>query len=166
MYDSKHNIFPSFSDERASPVGRLRNCIQRWVEITDDVYILNVIRFGYKLPFKVIPEQVFLKNNKSARENPDFVSKEISSLLQKGVISEVCEQPHVVNPLTVAYNRSGKPRLVLDCRHINPCLHLFKIKFDDINIAQNLFDKGTFVFTFDLKGAYHHIDILQNIQLI
>ena len=64
-----------------------------------------------------------------------------------------------MNPLTVAYNRSGKPRLVLDCRHINPCLHLFKIKFEDINIAQNLFDKGSFVFTFDLKGAYHHIDI-------
>ncbi|XP_052251470.1 uncharacterized protein LOC127858378 [Dreissena polymorpha] len=116
---------------------RIQKAEARAIQITDDVYILDVIRLGYKLPFKVIPEQVFLKNNKSARENPDFVSKEINSLLQKGVISEVCQQPYAVNPLTVAYNRSGKPRLVLDCRHINPCLHLFKIKFDDINIDKS-----------------------------
>lgn len=69
------------------------------------------------------------------------------------------EKPHVVNPLTVAYSRAGKPRLVLDCRHINPCLHLFKVKFEDIRVAERLFDINSYIFTFDLKSAYHHIDI-------
>ena len=58
-----------------------------------------------------------LKNNRSARDNPNFVSEEISNLLRKGVISESKNQPDMVNPLTVAYNKAGKPRLVLDCRH-------------------------------------------------
>jgi hypothetical protein len=67
------------------------------------------------LPFKDIPEKVVLRNKRSARENPVFVKSEINSLLTKEIISEVDEVPYVVNPLTVAYGKSGKPRLVLDC---------------------------------------------------
>jgi hypothetical protein len=55
--------------------------------------------------------------------------------LEKGCISEVVEAPFVVNPLTVAYSRSNKPRLVLDCRHI----HQFKFKFEDGSVARELF---------------------------
>jgi hypothetical protein len=40
----------------------------------------------------------------------------------KGCISRVELKPHVVNPLTVAGNKT-KLRLVLDCRHINPHLY-------------------------------------------
>lgn len=35
-------------------------------------------------------------------------------------MSKVDSAPAVVNPLTVACGKGGKPRLVLDCRHINP----------------------------------------------
>ena len=100
-----------------------------------------------------------LRNNRSARENLKFVTEEIQQLLVKGVISVSESVPYVVNPLTVAYNRADKPRLVLDCRHINPFLHLFKVKFEDIKIAETIFERNSFVFTYDLKGAYHHIDI-------
>ncbi|KAH3694503.1 hypothetical protein DPMN_081943 [Dreissena polymorpha] len=49
VHDSQHNVFSSASDARVSPVWRLRNLIQRWVEITDGVYILDVMRLGYKI---------------------------------------------------------------------------------------------------------------------
>ena len=81
-------------------------------------------------------------------------------MLEKCVISEEKEKPKVVNPLTVAYNRAGKPRLVLDCRHINKCIHLFRVKFEDIKVALEMFDLNSFIYTFDLKSAYHHIDII------
>ena len=48
---------------------------------------------------------------------------------------------------------------MLDCRHMNPCLHLFKVKFEDIKVAESIFQPSSYVFTFDLKSAYHHIDI-------
>ena len=79
------------------------------------MYILRVIENGYKITFKHVPIEADLKHNTYARNN---------------VISEVKEKPKVINPLTVAYYRSGKPRLVFDCRHINPCKHLFKVKFE------------------------------------
>ena len=67
--------------------------------------------------------------------------------------------PRVVNPLTVAQNKSGKLRLVLDCRHINKHLFQFKFKYENSEIAKVLFGEGDFLFTFDLKSAYHHIMI-------
>ena len=135
----------------------LKNSIRKWEEIGTSRYILNVIEKGYRLPLKTCPQSVYLKNNRSARENPGFVEEEISILLNKGVISEYDSPPWVINPLTVAYSKSGKPRMVLDCRHINPHLHKFKFKYEDIKIAENMFEKGAYLFTFDLKGAYHHI---------
>ena len=106
---------------------------------------------------------MYLKNNRYARDNPNFVSEEISNLLKKG-LKEPKNQPDVVNLLTIAYNKVGKPRLVLDCRHINPHLHKFRFNYEDIKIAESMFEKGAYLFTFDLRGAYRHICIQEKKQ--
>ena len=102
-----------------------------------------------------------LHNNKSALNDPSFVQTELENLVAKVCISCVTFIPKVVNPLTVAYNRNGKPRLVLDCRHVNPHLHKFKYRYEDASVAREMLKKGDFVFTFDLKSAYHHIMIFE-----
>ena len=145
--------------DNISPVGRLKGSIEKWKEVTDDLFITGVIQDGYKLPLKSYPPSKMLRNNKSARNDMKFVQEEVQRLLSKGIVTEVSHMPHVVNPLTVAYSKSGKPRLVLDCHHINQYLHLFKFKYEDIKVAELMFRKGFFLFTFDLKSAYHHIDI-------
>ncbi|MEW8547530.1 MAG: DNA N-6-adenine-methyltransferase, partial [Candidatus Thiodiazotropha sp.] len=146
-------------NSEVSPYNRLKNAATVWLESGASSYILDVVQQGYKIPFKELPPIQKSKNNKSARENPDFVSTEIKCLLAKGCISKVEFTPHVVNPLTVAYNKKGKPRLVLDCRNINKCLHTFKFKYEDMNTARQMFKKGTYMFSFDIRGAYNHIDI-------
>ena len=65
----------------------------------------------------------------------------------------------MVNPLTVARNKSGKLRLVLDCRHINVSLFQFRFKYENADVARVLFEQGDYMITFDLKSAYHHITI-------
>ena len=144
---------------KVSPVGRLNQELNKWKEITDDSYILDVIEHGYQLPLKDNPPGTVLRNNRSARDNMFFVKEEVKNLVSRGVVSQVHEAPKVVNPLTVAYNKKGKPRLVLDCRHVNQYLHTFKFKYEDIKIAEEMFEKGSFLFTYDLKSAYHSIDI-------
>lgn len=69
------------------------------------------------------------------------------------------KHPKVVNPLTVARIRNGKPRLVLGCRHINPHLHKFKFRYEDACTAKEMLKIRDCMFTFDLKSAYHHIEI-------
>ena len=56
------------------------------------------------------------------------------------------KQIQVINPLTVVYNKSGKPRLVLDCRLINPHLHEFMFMFEDIKGSQGMFEKKGLIY--------------------
>ncbi|XP_060081899.1 uncharacterized protein LOC132561188 [Ylistrum balloti] len=144
-----------------SPVGRLKGKSQYWADQGTIEVVQSIIERGYKIPFHEIPPRVSLSNNKTAKDNPDFVVGEITKLLRLGCVSEVSSEPAVINPLTVAFNQSGKPRLVLDCRHINPFLHKFKFKYDDARVARDVFQPGDFLFTFDLKSAYHHIEIFE-----
>lgn len=65
-------------------------------------------------------------------------------------------------PLTLAFNKTGKPRLVLDCIHINSCIHDFVFRMEDVKIAREIFQKGDFFISFDLKSAYHHIEIFEH----
>ena len=74
------------------------------------------------------------------------------------------KRPKVVNPLTVAFGKTGKERLVLDCRHINEYLVQYRFKYEDINVAMLMFDKGFYLFSYDLKGAYHHIMIKNDMR--
>ncbi|VDH99940.1 Hypothetical predicted protein [Mytilus galloprovincialis] len=147
--------------ECVSPVGRLKVNIGQWKLITENKHIIDVIENGYKIPFKTEPQHAVIKNNRSSLNNKKFVQDEISNLLQKKCISEVQKIPQVVNPLTVAYNKSSKPRLVLDCRHINIHLFKFRFKYEDTKVARDMFQKDDFLFSFDLKSAYHHIEICQ-----
>ena len=120
--------------------------------------IVDIIEHGYKIPFYTVPNEVFLKNNKSSLDNSDFVENEIEKLLRLGCITETSSKPKVINPLTVAKNKN-KSRLVLDCRHINPHLHKFRFKYEDASVASQMFKKGDYCFTYDLRSAYHHIEI-------
>ena len=143
--------------------GNLKSHFQFWSDIGANQYILDVISNGYKLPFKQIPEAIHIKNNRSSLENDEFVKEAIGELLSTGAAVEVATKPKVVNPLTVAQN-SRKKRLVLDLRHVNKCLVIDKIKFEDWKTALLYAKKGYFMFSFDLKSGYHHIDIHKNFQ--
>jgi hypothetical protein len=74
--------------------------------------------------------------------------------------------PLVVNPLSVATNDRGKKRLVLDLRHINPHLHKPKFKCEDVDTAVLLLNPGDFLFTFDIKSAYHHVEVFKVFQWV
>lgn len=76
-----------------------------------------------------------------------------------GVASGIAEKSHVVNPLNFVYNKSGKPRLVLFCRHINPNVVKFKFKYEGLQTVDQMFAKGIHFFTYDSKWVHHHIEI-------
>ena len=55
--------------------------------------------------------------------------------------------------------KSGKKRLILDLRHINRHFYNSKFKCEDLFVAKEVLRPGDFMFSFDLKSGYHHIDI-------
>ena len=122
-------------------------------------FILSIVRDGYKIPFVTLPPPKVSPNNHSAVTHSHFVSEAISDLLRTNCVEILDHKLDIVNPLSVSIQPSGKKRLILDLRHVN--LYVFKRKFrcEDVSVALQIFSQGFFLFKFDLKSGYHHVEI-------
>ena len=140
--------------------GRLRKCLPFWKEeVKAGATILSVIEHGYVLPLKSEPTTYRCSNHPTAIRNAEFVLASVSDLLTTGCVVEVQEAPHICSPLSVVENSSGKRRLVVNLRHLNRFLWKQKFKYEDLRVAMLLLEKNDFLFSFDLKSGYHHVDI-------
>ena len=95
---------------------------------------------GYSLPFAQLPPAVFLRNNRSAFRNSEFVGAAILELLEQGLIIEVNSPPRCINPLSVAEGK--KLRLVLDLREVNRYLVKCNFRYEDLRSLAEVFQKG------------------------
>ena len=155
----------SFEQTVVSVQGRLRKCSKFWTnELEASQFVCDIVTSGYRLPFLAFPPAVCAKNNKSAIEHATFVSKAIQELLEAGCVTRVSSCPTVCSPLQVVVSAKGKKRLVIDLRYVNQYLHITKFKYEGLNLIPVLFKKGDYMFTFDLKSGYHHVDIHEDSQ--
>ena len=127
--------------------------------------VLNIVKEGYRLPFLETPDTATFGNNKSAINNSKFVENSIKEMLATGTTLERDHPPRVFNPLSVSIDSSGKKHLILDLRYVNMHLCKDKIKSDYWKCFENYLqaNKG-YLFKFDLKNGYHHIDIFDSHQ--
>ena len=125
--------------------------------------VCDILKNGYKLSFLYTPSNAEFKNNSSALKISEFVDESIKEMFRAGTIKECLIKPKVLNPLPVS--TKGKKRLILDLRYVNNHLFKDKIKFDDWNSFQNYLEsKKGYLYKFDLKSGYHHVDIFDEYQ--
>ena len=55
----------------------------------------------------------------------------------------------------------GGRDLVINLRHLNRFLFNQKFEYEELRVAMLLFQKGDYLFSFDLKSGYHHVDIAE-----
>ena len=164
-FDYDRNLF-EFEQNSALPVlkGRLRSCFSYWHTIGAKSFVIDTIKFGYRIPFISTPCQARFSNNQSAVNNASFVESAIAELVHTHAVVEVPFIPHVVNPLSVSIQSSGKKRLILDLRHVNHFIWKQKFRCEDWRVLLSYVNKGDYLFSFDLKSGYHHIDIFPDHQ--
>ena len=142
--------------------GRLRQHVQFWVDtLCAPGWIVDLIREGYVIPFYSEPTAHARPNQQSARGNAGFVDLAVAELLSGGYIESVSTKPYICSPLSVVENATGKQRLVLNLRHVNQFVWKQKFKYEDLRIAMMLFRPSEYMFTFDLKSGYHHVEVTQ-----
>ena len=99
---------------------------------------------------------MFLANNRSAFQHPEFVSQAICELLENDCIIEHSTPPFCANPFLVA---EGKRLVfVIDLRYVNNFLVSgFKFKSEDLRSLSQVLEEGRWFFTWDLRSGYYHI---------
>ena len=159
-FDCDRNLF-EFEQNSALPVlkGRLKAKLDYWHTIGANSFVIDTIKYGYWIPFISTPCKAHFPNNTSALDNASFVESAISELVSNHAVVEMPFVPHVVNPLSVSVQSSGKKRLILDLRHVNQFIWKQKFKCEDWRVLLSYVNKGDYLFSFDLKSGYHHFDI-------
>ena len=140
--------------------GRLKQHVSFWRNVlTATPYIIDVIQNGYRLPLISMPPSYSASNHSSAMENVEFVTGAVSELINNGCARLVADKPFICSPLLVVQNSVGKKRLVISLKFLNLYLWKCKFKYEDFKTALDYFEKDAYLFTFDLKSGYHHLDI-------
>ena len=99
--------------------GRLAHFAQDWAKITDDKWVLSVIRDGYRIPFLerpiLSPDPVFFQQPLS-----QHLEEEVASLLSKGAVEEIIpECPGHYSRIFLVPKKNGKLRLIIDLSALN-----------------------------------------------
>lgn len=140
--------------------GRLKKRTLFWREVLKAPEpVLRTIESGYVLPLKSEPTPLVQCNQQSALNNAEFVRASVSELLTNRCVKQVAKVPYICSPISVVESSSGKKRLVINLRHLNKFLWKQKFKYEDLRTAMLLLEKGDYLFSFDLKSGYHHVDI-------
>ena len=123
--------------------------------------VLDWIQNGYKLPLFSEPPRSVKHNQQSALANKQFVDQAVTELLNNGCVCRVSTIPHVCSPLSVVTSTEGKKRLVINLRYLNQYLRRDSFKYEDLHTLMAILMPNDFLFKFDLKSGYHHVEIFQ-----
>ena len=139
--------------------GRLAHFAQNWTEITDNKWVLSLIRKGYRIPFK---ERPILSPNPTFFQQPLSLQleEEVASLLSKGAVEEIIpECPGYYSRIFLVPKKNGKLRLIIDLSVLNHSVYTETFKMETQRKVRNTVQLNDWAFSLDLTDAYLHIPI-------
>jgi hypothetical protein len=146
-------------------VGEIHSRAEFWKRsFVLDSFVAGILKEGYKVPVKDgFPDEPYEEDdNKSARDNYDFVRNEVRKLVEKGRVIKAKTKPACVNPLTVASKKledgTLKLRLVLDLsRKVNLAVEPDPFKMITMKDVLEVTEQGCYQLVFDFQAAFHHV---------
>ena len=123
-----------------------------------------MVKNGYVPQLWENPDGYEEPNNKSYEREKVWARIAVEKLKEARLVEEIGrEDLWCVNPLTVAVNAKGKRRLCLDLsRYMNKIVKAPKFKLESTLAALQVIEKEEYMFSFDLKSAYHQIRMNEN----
>ena len=130
--------------------------------ITDDPWLIKILKEGYKLEFDQLPPLSSVPTIDSTPKNPNkFAAMQdlIESMLEKAVIEEVQDNsPGFYSRFFIVPKRdSNKWRAILDLSTLNKFVSKQKFKMDTAEFIREQLHQGDWATSLDLSDAYHHV---------
>ncbi|MCG7869756.1 MAG: hypothetical protein JAY74_25725 [Candidatus Thiodiazotropha taylori] len=131
----------------------------RWGEITEDSWVLSVVKKGYKIPFiskpLLSPTPIFLHQTESRS-----LEEEVNKLLLKGAVEMIKpEGPGFYSRIFLVPKKNGKLRLIIDLSRLNTFLEVQSFKMETANKVRQAIQPNDWAISLDLTDAYLHVPI-------
>ena len=139
--------------------GRLAHFQNLWGEITEDSWVLSVVRKGYKIPFVnkpfLSPTPIFLQQTESLA-----LEEEVNNLLLKGAVEKIEPKgPGFYSRIFLVHKKNGKLRLIIDLSSLNTFLDIQSFRMETANKVRQAIQPNDWAFSLDLTDAYLHVPI-------
>ena len=147
------------------PVGaRLQNFWLTWLERGAGPKIIQILREGYTLPFRIRSNLTRSPTVISRYVNPhrnSYLLEALHQLMDKNAIELVHNQTSLgfFNRLFLVPKPNNKWRPILDLSKLNPFLKVEKFKMETPETIRTSLQQGEWVTSVDFKDAYFHIPI-------
>ncbi|XP_044140850.1 uncharacterized protein LOC122931025 [Bufo gargarizans] len=159
---------PSLRNNDARPVGgRLQFFWEEWTRITKNQYILESIRTGFKIEFRLPPPHLFQTTVFQSTSLQDQLLTDIQKLLTLGAIVQVPPSEEFkghYSKLFLITKPDGSKRTIINLKFLNKWITHHHFKMESIKSAIPLISPGAFLCTLDLKDAYYHVPIHPHCQ--
>ena len=145
--------------------GRLTNFLSFWQSITQDHWVLSVIREGYHLDFARPPPPTVVRATVLRGEKQSALLDEVGELLGKCAIEPIApgqENEGFYSTYFMVPKKDGGVRPILNLKLFNRCLVQESFKMETLQSILLAAQPGTWLASIDLKDAYFHIPMFRN----
>ena len=143
------------------PVGaRLQNFWQTWLDLGAGPKIVQILREGYTLPFRIRPNLTRSPTVVSRSRN-SYLLEALHQLMNKNAVELVYNQTSLgfFNRLFLVPKPNNKWRPILDLSKLNLFLKVEKFKMETPETIRTSLQQGEWITSVDFKDAYFHIPI-------
>ena len=147
------------------PVGaRLQNFWQTWLDLGAGPKVVQILKEGYALPFRIRPKLTRSPAVISCYVNPhrnSYLLEALHQLIAKNAVELVKHQKSLgfFNRLFLVPKPNNKWRPMLDVSKLNLFLKTEKFKMETLETIRTSLQQGEWVTSIDFKDAYFHIPI-------
>ena len=147
------------------PVGaRLQNFWQTWLGLGAGPKVVQILKEGYTLPFRIRPKLTRSPKVVSCYVNPHrnlYLLEALHQLIDKNAVELVQNQTSLgfFNRLFLVPKPNNKWRPILDLSKLNLFLKAEKFKMETAETIRTSLQPGEWVTSIDFKDAYFHIPI-------
>ena len=96
--------------------GNITNCFAKWANITQDQFVLNIVKFGLTMEFAEVPLCHFIPPLNFSLGETEIIHAEIYKLLSKGVIVNTREPNDYVSSIFMRSKKDGSYRMILNMK--------------------------------------------------
>ena len=147
------------------PVGaRLQKFWESWLNLGAGPKVVQILKEGYTLPFRVRPKLTRSPTVISCYVNPQrnsYLLEALHQLIDKNAVEQVMNKTSLsfFNRLFLVPKPNNKWRPILDLSHLNPFLKTEKFKMETPETIRTSLQGGEWVTSIDFKDAYFHVPI-------
>ena len=147
------------------PVGaRLQSFWETWLDLGAGPKVVQILREGYPLPFRIRPQLTRASSVISRYVNPhrnNHLLEALHQLIDKNAVEMVRNQKSLgfFNRLFLVPKPNNKWRPILDLSKLNLFLKVEKFKLETPETIRTSLQQGEWVTSVDFKDAYFHIPI-------